>query len=259
MADDRLNNYAFVMAPSGSARLLHGSEEFEYGGAKGIIFSGATRTLQFSEDCEAQALLIDREKLTLCCSKLLARDLEEPIALDVEFALDTDGGQRWQRVVQYASAELRSPGSLVRHVPALLQQLEQVVHTTLLYSHSHSHLQALLSPQSTAAPFYVRRAEAYIEAHFSEPLSLADIAAHAGVSARSLQNGFRDFRNTTPMAFLRSLRLQRVHQAMLVADPANSTVTAIAFQCGFTHMGDFATAYKRRYGVTPSQTLLRSR
>lgn len=257
--EPRHNNLAFVMAPAGKARMLHNGNEFEYGGAKGIIFSGATRMLQFSDDCEAHALLLDRTRLMQVCSKLLARDLEEPLTLDVDFALDTEGGQRWQRVVQYASAELRSPDSLVRHVPALMEQLQQLVHTTLLYSQPHTYLQALLTPQSAAAPFYVRRAEAYIEAHFYEPLSLLDIAAHACVSARSLQNGFRSFRSTTPMAFLRSLRLQKAHQALLVADPANATVTEIAFQCGFTHMGDFTSAYRRHFGVNPSRTLLLGR
>jgi AraC-like DNA-binding protein len=50
--------------------------------------------------------------------------------------------------------------------------------------------------------------------------------------------------------------MQKAHHTLLVSDPADATVTGIAFQCGFTHMGDFTTAYKRQYGVNPSQTLL---
>jgi transcriptional regulator GlxA family with amidase domain len=101
----------------------------------------------------------------------------------------------------------------------------------------------------------VKRAEAYIEAHFTELLSLAEIAAHAGVSARGLQNGFQNFRQMTPMAFLRSVRLQHARRALLKADPATSTVTEIAMSCGFSHMGDFAAIYKRAFSEPPSQTL----
>ena len=257
--DERQSNFAFVMTRNGSARMLHGSTEFDYSHSKGIIFSGGARTLQFSDDCDSETLLLNRARVTQCCSNLLGHELDRPIALDVQFDLESESGQRWQRTVQYASAELRSRDSLIRQAPAFFRQVEQMVHTTLLYSQPHTYLQALLTPQSAAAPFYVRRAESYIEAHLSEPLTLSDIAAHARVSARSLQNGFRDFRHTTPMAFVRALRMEKVHQTLLAADPSMSTVTEIAFQYGFTHMGDFTTHYKKRFGVTPSQTLHRSR
>jgi transcriptional regulator GlxA family with amidase domain len=142
---------------------------------------------------------------------------------------------------------------------AARQQLEQTVLTGFLLSQTHTYSDALLRPQSAAAPFYVKRAEAFIEAHFSEPLSLADIAAHAGVSARSLQNGFQNFRNTTPMGFLRSLRLKHAHEMLLLSDPSTVTVTEIALRCGFGHLGEFATVYRHTFGEAPRQTLARAR
>ncbi len=148
---------------------------------------------------------------------------------------------------------------MFRSMAAARQQLEQTVLTGFLLSHTHTYSDALLRPQSAAAPFYVRRAEAYIEAHFSEPLSLADIAAHAGVSARSLQNGFQNFRNMTPMGFLRSLKLKHAYEILLLSDPGTVTVTEIALRCGVSHIGEFATAYKRTFGETPRQTLRRTR
>jgi AraC-like DNA-binding protein len=259
VTDERLNDIAFVTARSGSAQLIQRSRRFPYGGTQGIIFSGAHSTLQFSEDCEARVLIINRRKLSDHCAGLLAHDLDRPLTLDVEVALDRASGLRWQRTAAFASAELCSQTSPIRHFPVLWQDLEQLVHTTLLYCQPHNYLEELLQPQPAAAPLYVRRAEAFIEAHFAEPLALADIAAHARVSARSLQNGFRDLRGTTPMAFLRSLRLQMAHEVLLVADPAISTVSEVALLCGFTRLGEFANAYGRRYGVTPSRTLLKER
>jgi AraC-like DNA-binding protein len=35
-------------------------------------------------------------------------------------------------------------------------------------------------------------------------------------------------------------------------------VTAVAFRWGFSHLGHFTTDYKRRFGETPSETLMRS-
>ncbi|AWM86245.1 AraC family transcriptional regulator [Microvirga sp. 17 mud 1-3] len=256
--DERLNNIAFVMAHSGSAQLVYGRETFAITGAHGIFFSsGPKRALEFSEDCDARALVVDRKRLTEYCAKLLGRDLDERLDLEIGFPLDTGIGPGWLRTMQYIEAELSNPDSLVRHIPAIRQQLEHLVFTSLLFGHRHNYSEALLQPQSAVAPFYVKRAEAYMEAHFFEPLSLADISAHAGVSARSLQAGFQNYRNMTPMAFLRSIRLQKARLSLAAADPTASTVTEIALACGFSHMGEFSVAYRRAFNETPRETLLR--
>jgi transcriptional regulator GlxA family with amidase domain len=175
----------------------------------------------------------------------------------MRLSLDNPAGASYQRLIRHAADELRDSHSLTRQLPAAQQQLEQLIVSTLLLGHSHNHSSALQRPQSAAAPYYVKKAEAYMEAHFAEPLSLADIAAHAGVSARSLQSGFQNFRKMTPMAFLRSVRLQHCQQALLKADPAVSKVTEIAMNCGFSHLGEFAALYGRTFGETPKQTLSR--
>ena len=58
------------------------------------------------------------------------------------------------------------------------------------------------------APASVRRAERFIEDNAENAIGLADVASAAGVSARSLQLAFRRFRDTTPMAHLRAIRLE---------------------------------------------------
>jgi transcriptional regulator GlxA family with amidase domain len=198
---------------------------------------------------------MNRPRIADYCAKLLGREIDRPIEFETEFHLDNLTGQSWVRLVQYMTGEVTNPHSLVRQFPAARQQLEQMVLTGFLLAHRHTYSLALLQPQAAAAPHYVKRAEAYIEARFTEPLSLADIAAHAGVSARSLQNGFQNFRHMTPMAFLRKVRLQHVHQVLLKADPVFESVTDIAIGCGFSHMGEFAALYKRTYGVSPRETL----
>jgi AraC-like DNA-binding protein len=255
-SDERM---AFVMAPKGRGQLIMNRREFDLSGPNGVVFpAGPLRTLNHSDDCEISVLVMNRRKMADHCAKLLARDLDKDLQFDTGFDLSSANGQSWVRLFQYATAELASPHSLFRSMAAVRQQLEQTVLTGFLLGHSHTYSEALLRPQSAAAPFYVKRAEAFIEAHFSEPLSLADIAAQAGVSARSLQNGFQNFRNTTPMGFLRLLRLKRAYEALLLADPSTVTVTEVALRCGFGHMGEFASLYRRTFGETPRQTLVRT-
>ena len=106
------------------------------------------------------------------------------------------------------------------------------------------------------APGHMKRAIDYMQAHLAKPMSLADIAAAAGTSARTLQDSFQRFRQTTPMAFLRDLRMEAVRQDLL--DPANQApIAEIALRWGFVHMGMFAARYRQRYGERPSDTRLR--
>lgn len=252
------NLLGFVMANQGTGRVILDREDFGISQSAGVmITSGPRETLHYAEDCETRVLLMNRTKIAEYCAKLLQCDIDKPLDFQTHFPLDSAPGQSWLRLTRYVASELKAPQSMLKVLPAIQQQLEQTLIATLLLSHQHTYTDALLRPQSAAAPFYVRRAEAYIEAHFSLPLSLADIAAHSGVSARSLQSGFQNFRGMTPMAFLRRVRLQNAHRALLAADPATTTVTEIALASGFGHMGEFSALYKRSFGESPKETLSR--
>jgi transcriptional regulator GlxA family with amidase domain len=110
---------------------------------------------------------------------------------------------------------------------------------------------------NAAAPAAVRRALQFMEAHVAEPLGLADIARAAGIGPRALQEAFRRHRETTPMNHLRELRLERAHRQLQASDPTlGDTVAGIAARWGFAHPGRFASAYRRTFGRSPSQTLL---
>ena len=255
-ADDLLG---FVMANRGTGRVLLDRDEFAVSQNDGVmITSGPRETLQYAEDCETRVLLMNRIRIAEYCANLLGRDIEKPVDFQTHFSLESASGQSWLRLTQYVASELQEPHSMLKFLPAAQQQLEQTLITSLLLAHRHTYSDALLRPQSAVAPFYVKRAEAFIEAHYSKPLSLAEIAAHAGVSARSLQNGFQNFRSMTPMAFLRSVRLQRAQEALLRADPACTTEMEIALSCGFHHMGEFAGLYRRTFGETPKQALAKT-
>lgn len=58
------------------------------------------------------------------------------------------------------------------------------------------------------------------------------------------------------MAYVRAVRLARVHDELRTSEPGLTTVTTIAQRWGFFHLGRFAAAYRARYHTTPSDTLL---
>ncbi len=104
-------------------------------------------------------------------------------------------------------------------------------------------------------PPMLRRALDFMHDSAEYDITIADIAAAGDVTPRAIQYAFRQHFATTPLEYLRRVRLQRAHQALRRADPAVDTVTAIAGRCGFTHPGRFSSAYKQAFGVEPSRTL----
>jgi AraC-like DNA-binding protein len=102
----------------------------------------------------------------------------------------------------------------------------------------------------------VRRAVEFIDAHADRPITLGDIASAAGVSARALQYGFRHHHDTTPMAYLRRVRLERAHHDLRRAQAGDGeTVAVVAARWGWATPRAFSTVYRQVYGTSPAQAL----
>ena len=78
-----------------------------------------------------------------------------------------------------------------------------------------------------------------------------EMAAVAGTSVRRLQEGFRRWVGSSPTAYLTEIRLRRAHANLVTAPSA--TVSEVAARWGFSSASRFAAAYRRLYGIPPSQ------
>lgn len=211
--------------------------------------------MKWSAGCGQLVLKVDRPALERHLCHLLQRDIRQPIEFMPDLSAASASGYR--RLLDFVTAEaeeeetLFSSGHGVRH-------LEETLMTMLLLRFPHNHSATLRGPVSPAVPRHVRLAEEFIRAHAGEPITIGDVAHAAGVGLRTLFEGFQRFRGVTPMAWLRSIRMERVHHELLEAHPAAS-VTEIAMKWGFTNLGRFSDGYRRRYGELPSQTLRQAR
>jgi AraC-like DNA-binding protein len=109
-----------------------------------------------------------------------------------------------------------------------------------------------------AAWIRVRMAEELMRARSDEPLSMSEVAREVGVGLRSLQLAFLEIRAMGPRDVLLQMRLNRARERLRVAAPGE-TVTSIALDCGFAHLGRFPAAYRTAFGELPTETLARSR
>ncbi len=110
-----------------------------------------------------------------------------------------------------------------------------------------------------ALPAYLRSAVDFIMANLTEPLSVDDIAAAAGVSHRQLYVAFQVNFGLSVMAFVRQRRLELANRQLRAGDVEVATVTGVALNTGFQHLSRFASAYRQRFGEFPSETLRRRR
>jgi AraC family transcriptional regulator len=95
----------------------------------------------------------------------------------------------------------------------------------------------------------IEQAQDYLLQHFREDISLQQVAAHCHMSPFHFSRVFKAILQASPHQYLLGIRL---HQAKLLLDGSATPVADIAFDCGFNSPEHFATAYRKRYGVSPT-------
>lgn len=111
-------------------------------------------------------------------------------------------------------------------------------------------------PSVWGAPAVVVRAKRWIDDNAHRPIGVPEIAAAVRVSPSWLGDAFRQCSDTTPMRYVRRVRLDGAHQDLKLADPTlGDTVGEIATRWGFGHLQKFAKQYRRAYGCRPVDTL----
>ena len=148
--------------------------------------------------------------------------------------------------------------SAARLPRAVLLELEQALIVAFLSAYRHNFSDALEGNAKEAAPRIVRLAEEYIEASWNRSITIEDLASHTNTSIRSLYAAFKRSRGYSPMTFAKTVRLRHARQLLLEANQRTS-VSAVAFKCGFGNLGHFASDFRRMFGELPSDVLARAR
>ena len=112
-----------------------------------------------------------------------------------------------------------------------------------------------LGDQYPAATDTLQRAIAFIGDRANDHITVADIAGASFVTVRALQMSFRRHLGTTPLGYLRRVRLECAHKDLLDAGPDRDTVTEIAARWKFSSASRFSAYYRALYGVLPNYTL----
>ena len=101
-------------------------------------------------------------------------------------------------------------------------------------------------------------AEEYIEDHYRDTIRMEDLCRYTCVSLRTLQRAFVLYFQVSPCDYIKARRLNAARLALVAADSSCGQVTRIAVDNGYTHLGRFSVDYRKHFGESPRETLVRS-
>ena len=148
-------------------------------------------------------------------------------------------------------------GASIYSHPSTALAFEDMLVMALLTGFAHSRSDMLDSPAKETSHRVVELAQEYLMVHSDDPIAIENIAAVASVSVRSLQRTFRRIKDITPIRYLKNVRLDKA-RLRLSKGGSETSVTQVAMDSGFGHLGAFGADYKLRFGEAPSETLQRS-
>lgn len=237
----------------GSAVTSIGSQQLRVDPDRPCLIPPRTAAIyDFDKNFAQLVLYVDAAALRSTLSALIGIPLNQTIT----FATPTDPQKpqlrRLRQLVRFLVSELDREDCQFSDI--VLAEIEQTLLVSFLHANQHNFSHLLERDLRRTAPWQVRRAEEFIAANWNRPLAIEMISAATGVSTRNLVKAFRQARGYSPMAFVKRVRLMQARQ-MLTAPAENTSVTAVAFACGFDNPGHFAGDYRLAFGELPSQTL----
>ena len=128
----------------------------------------------------------------------------------------------------------------------LLPLIRQEVHFRLLVAPNGGMLRGLLRRDSHASQ--VARAIAHLRAHLGAAVSIPALARQVGMSPSSLHKHFKAVTSTTPLQYLKELRLLEARRLLSEGEHGVSTV---AYAVGYESPNQFSREYSRKFGVPP--------
>ncbi|MBK1718955.1 AraC family transcriptional regulator [Thiocystis violacea] len=239
-AEHRLNGRSIVATPDTGVILAPGQEARMETGAVRLL------ALDFSQARVEAALL----------ARGLPRIRVEPWTSHCDLTSPT--GAALRSLSRWTARELDQIGTPLARGPAA-QHLDHALFSLFLACIAES-CPSPATPGPMLGKLKLSELEGWILDNLCQPLSVDLMARFAGVSPRAVQLAFRRHRQCTPLAFIRRARLHSLRRALLArGEEATVTVTQVAMEFGFFHLGRFADAYRREFGEPPAETLRRLR
>jgi AraC family ethanolamine operon transcriptional activator len=196
------------------------------------------------------AVVVDAELLTPLWQRMYQKPLPQWLESQLVVPARAAAAEALRRLHLQAMQQLEGVAAASRDDTAMLQLRDAVLMEWI--EALPERVDAGDLPQRAARRQLVERACERMLSRTDEPLTMLQVCRELGVSRRKLNYCFREVLGTSPVKYLRALRLNGVRRE--IAQGASSVQDAAACW-GFWQLGQFADDYRRQFGELPSQTL----
>lgn len=243
-----------VRADSGDRLLLPGQHV--------VLDAHTAYRLRWEENCDVFHVRIARSDFETAVAALLGARRSGAVRFRLSSRPSKQGAVAVARLMHFLLRNA-GPNGLLSSGALLRDQLRRTLVASLIEAYPEEFPSPAEVSSGDVRPPAVRRAVAYLEGSVEdsiEDIRIDDVAAAARLSPRALQEAFRKHLDTTPMAYLKSIRLARAHSELRQSSvEGGTTVAEIAYRWGFGNLGRFAADYRREFGQSPSEVLRASR
>lgn len=251
---DHLEKFYLIQIPTqGYAEIEINQQKFiSYTQVASLISPNQALKMRWHANSPQLILKIDKDDLLHHCQQHLPDAPHHLPLFEPKLDFSTQGGAYFLQLMRTLMEALSCEQHPLRH-PMALQQFESSLFNALIYGQKNTLLARIeQAREQSISPYFIKRTEAFMRENLHSSLTIEALAQHAGVSVRTLFAGFKNFLNTTPMSYLKTLRFEQAHIELMQNEQIS--VTDVAFKWGFTHLGRFSQEYKHRYGELPSST-----
>jgi AraC-like DNA-binding protein len=254
-----LERFFLVQVPlTGTAYIRAGTTELDAVPERtASLLSPTIPTRMMWRDCGQAILLFDRRVVEQRAAALSGR-VSGTVEFDPVIDLEAPSGRalRSSLAELMRLAERLGPSGTLS--PVAMADWRELLLDHLLNGQQHGLSDAIttFSGRAERLPRALRAARDHLADNAGEPLDLAQLACASGIGIRALQLGFRRHFGQSISQMLLDIRLAGLHARLAQAAP-DVSITDLAFDLGFTHLGRMAGAYREKFGETPSATLRR--
>ena len=139
---------------------------------------------------------------------------------------------------------LDAPGD-IRPMAPLIEQ--EIIYRLLSGPHGGRLLQLAVADSPANG---IAKAIAWLRKHYVQPLRIAELADHVGMSESSLHHHFKAITRLTPMQYQKQLRL---YEARRLIQIERRNIGSAGYAVGYQSRSQFSREYSRLYGVSPQQ------
>lgn len=252
------DNYS-VSLPLQGRQLVRESETRTFSEVDRALVVSPDRCFTIDIDGSYRSLFvtINRKFVELALRNLIGRPVTQPLVFEPEMQLGGAGAASWWRTAKYYLRELGTEGSIFSY-PNMAAELELGLVRALLLAQRNNYSDEITRKFVGRLPEYFVRAKRYIEENFANAVKIEDIECASGVTSAKLCASFNEFSGTTPMAYLKKVRLDNVRLELLNGR-LDRSISSLAMEAGLNHLGRFSVEYKQAFAESPTETRAKRR